>query len=165
VTFDGPQGRSFAGYGFWDGGRTFKVRAAFPTQGIWRWQTVCSDHNDDGLHNRSGAVAVVPYEGANPLYRHGLLKVSDNHRYLAHADGTPFLWIGDTPWAAFVAATQEEWENYLDNRRNNKFTVVQVHCGNGFLKLAKDRNGNPPFLGSKWPMWRARRSNRRAQFI
>ena len=33
---------------------------------------------------------VQPYPGANPLYRHGYLRVAANHRHLTHADGTPF---------------------------------------------------------------------------
>lgn len=148
VTFSGPEGRAFAGYGFWDGDQTFKIRAAFPAPGIWNWQTSCSDPANQGLHARSGRVTVTGYTGANPLQQHGFLKVSDNRRHLIHADGTPFLWLGDTPWSAFVAATRGEWNDYLENRRANKFTLVQVHCGSGFLKLEQDREGNPPFVGT-----------------
>ncbi|MBI2497969.1 MAG: DUF5060 domain-containing protein [Opitutae bacterium] len=104
VTYRGPEGQSFSGFGFWDGGRTFKVRAAFPSSGEWQWQTACSDPTDAGLHAHSGHVTVAPYAAENPLNRHGFLKVGANHHHLVHADGTPFLWIGDTPWAAFVAA-------------------------------------------------------------
>jgi hypothetical protein len=131
VTFAGPQGRRFATYGFWDGGKSFKVRAAFPAAGDWTWTSTCSDPADAGLHAHRGRISVAPYSGENSLYRHGFLQVGANRRHLAHADGTPFLWIGDTPWSAFVAATPDAWENYLDHRRQNKFTVVQVHCGFG----------------------------------
>ncbi len=148
VDFAGPGGRHFAGYGFWDGGKTFRLRAAFPAPGEWTWQTTCSDPGDPGLHTRRGKVAVGSYAGSNPLLRHGFLQVSANRRHLVHADGTPFLWIGDTPWSAFIAASQEEWERYLDNRRENKFTLVQVHCGSGFLRLDRDRAGEAPFQGT-----------------
>lgn len=148
ATFTGPGGRRFTGYGFWDGDRTFKVRTAFPAPGEWTWETSSSEPADRGLHGRRGRVTVTRYAGENPLYRHGFLRVGDNRRHVAHADGTPFLWIGDTPWAAFAAATQAEWEGYLDNRRQHGFTLVQVHCGSGFLRFEKDRAGNPPFLGS-----------------
>ncbi|MBI2497968.1 MAG: DUF4038 domain-containing protein [Opitutae bacterium] len=40
------------------------------------------------------------------------------------------------------------WPRYLENRRRNKFTVVQVHCGSGFTKLVTDRAGNAPFSGT-----------------
>jgi hypothetical protein len=151
VTYTSASGESFRCYGFWDGGPTFRIRFMFPAQGIWTWKTACSDTGNTGLHEQSGTVHAVEYSGDNPLYRHGYLKVSDNHRYLVYADGLPFLWIGDTPWSVFVTATQEEWERYLQNRRDNKFTVVQVHCGgcwNWIGKLTMDRYGNPPFAGS-----------------
>jgi hypothetical protein len=38
-------------------------------------------------------VEVSPYVGANPLCRHGYLRVAADHRYLTHAESTPFLWI------------------------------------------------------------------------
>ena len=31
-------------------------------------------------------------------WEHGKLQVSANHRYLQHADGTPFFWLGETAW-------------------------------------------------------------------
>lgn len=37
----GPWCQPFTGYGFWDGDRSFKVRAAFP-QGTWNWSVTCS---------------------------------------------------------------------------------------------------------------------------
>ncbi|HSV73862.1 MAG TPA: DUF5060 domain-containing protein [Chthonomonadales bacterium] len=39
VSYEGPSGRRFTGLAFWDGGDTFRLRAAFPTAGIWRWRT------------------------------------------------------------------------------------------------------------------------------
>jgi hypothetical protein len=39
--------------------------------------------------------------------QHGSLTVSaDGHR-LQHADGTPFLWMGDTGWGMFQQLTRE----------------------------------------------------------
>ncbi|MBN1513407.1 MAG: DUF5060 domain-containing protein, partial [Phycisphaerae bacterium] len=119
VTYTAPSGEVLTCYGFWDGGSTFRIRFLFPAPGIWTWKTACSDMSNTGLHEQSGTVNVVEYAGDNSLYRHGYLKVSDNRRYLVHADGLPFLWIGDTPWSVFVTATQEEWERYLQNRRDN----------------------------------------------
>jgi len=98
VTFTGPDGRRIARPAFWDGGAVWKVRFAPPAPGIWRWRSACSDIGDDGLHGRSGEITGVPYTGANPLYRHGFLRVSDDRRRFVHADGTPFFWLGDTHW-------------------------------------------------------------------
>lgn len=149
VTFTGPDGESFSGDGFWDGGQTFKVRTAFPSPGKWTWRTTCSDPSDAGLHGRTGQVTVVAYAGDNPLHRHGFLRVSDNHRHLAHADGTPFFWLGDTAWAAFYQATPANWELFLDDRVARQFTVLQVHAANGWTKKAvpADSEGHPPFEG------------------
>ena len=74
-----------------------------------------------GLHNQKGVVDVSSYQGNNPLYRKGYLKVSDDHRYLMYGDGTPFLWIGDTAWAAPMHATTQEWQTYIQDRRDKRF--------------------------------------------
>ena len=126
VTFSGPGNRNFRGYGFWDGGQTFRIRCAFPAPGTWHWQTECSDSLNAGLHRQSGSIIVSPYTGGNPLYQHGFLRVSDNRRYVAFGDGTPFLWIGDTAWAAPMRASSEEWEQYIADRASKHFTVIQV---------------------------------------
>lgn len=151
VTYTAPSGQTLKCYGFWDGGLTFKIRFMFPTPGTWTWQTTCSDASNTGLHGQSGKVNVVEYAGDNPLGRNGNLEVSENGRYLAHRSGKPFIWIGDTPWSVFTTATQEEWKRYLQDRSDNKFTVVQVHCGGCWEwvgKLKTDRYGNRPFAGS-----------------
>ena len=57
---------------------------------------------------------------------HGDLKVSENRRFLVHADGAPFFWLGDTAWELFHRLTREEAERYLENRRAKRFTVIQA---------------------------------------
>jgi hypothetical protein len=98
VVFSGPDGRLIARPAFWDGGPVWKVRFAPPATGTWTWRSTCSDTGDGGLHGRSGQFACIAYAGANPLYRHGFLRVSDDRRRFVHADGTPFFWLGDTHW-------------------------------------------------------------------
>ncbi len=144
---EGCKGFQGNGLGFCDGGNSFRIRCLFPEPGQWTWQTTCSDASNAGLHNRSGSVEVAPYSGSNPLYRHGDLRVGDNHRFLAHADGTPFLWIGDTPWAAPMNANLEDLRTYLRDRRDKQFTVLQVFCASGWAG-SKDVFGNAPFLGA-----------------
>ena len=93
-----------------------------PSPGNWTWQTTCADTNDAGLHNRNGSVDVMPSTGSNPLYQHGYLRVAESRRYLTHADGTPFLWLGDTAWAVPHKAADHEWEAYLADRTAKQFT-------------------------------------------
>lgn len=56
----------------------------------------------------------------------GPLRVSANGRYLEHADGTPFFWLGDTAWELFHRLDQEEAELYLEDRHAKGFTVIQA---------------------------------------
>ena len=147
VIYSGPGGRTLRTYGFWDGGDTFRIRCAFPTPGAWQWETECSDTTNTGLHHQRGTVDVSPYRGDSLLYRHGFLKVSDNRRHLVYGNGTPFLWIGDTAWAAFIHANQGEWETYVQNRKAKKYSVIQVHAGAGFTGNNQDRAGQPAFFG------------------
>ena len=67
-----------------------------------------------------------PLTGPSVDFSHGPLRVSDNRRFLQHADGTPFLWIGDTAWELFHRLTREETERYLERRRLQGFTVIQA---------------------------------------
>jgi hypothetical protein len=57
---------------------------------------------------------------------HGPLRVSSNQRFLQHADGTPFFWMGDTAWELFHRLTREETELFLETRRRQRFNVIQA---------------------------------------
>src|SRR4051794_13721107 len=54
------------------------------------------------------------------------LQVSDNARFLVTADGRPFFWLGDTAWELFHRLTREQAEQYLRNRAERRFTIVQA---------------------------------------
>lgn len=73
----------------------------------------------------SGAVlkAQLPWE-------HGDLQVSASGRYLQHADGTPFFWLGDTGWLMPERLNREEVEFYLEQCRRAGYNVVQVQTVN-----------------------------------
>lgn len=152
VTYAGPGQRRIHAYGFWDGGETLRIRCAFPVQGTWTWQTECSDSSNAGLHAQRGSVQVVPYAGTNVLYQHGFLKVSDNHRYVTFADASPFLWVGDTAWAAPHRSSPEEWEEYLSDRANKHFTVIQVGPAPEWAG-ERDRQGHKPFTDRSCAQW------------
>ncbi len=59
-------------------------------------------------------------------FSHGPLKVSENKRFLVHADGTPFFYLGDTAWELFHRLDREQADRYLTNRAENGFTVIQA---------------------------------------
>jgi hypothetical protein len=147
VRFDGPQGQARDSLGFWDGDRRFLIRCAFPSNGEWRWSTTCSDTANRGLHAQAGIVQVRHSNENYPLRRHGYLRVSDDGRLLVHADGTPFLWIGDTCWAAPARATADEWKRYVADRAARGYTVLQLSVAPEWA-LKDSRLGIPPFLSA-----------------
>ena len=55
-----------------------------------------------------------------------LLKVSDNGHYLMDSEGNPFFWLGDTGWLLFTKLNRDEVKQYLDNREQKGFNVIQV---------------------------------------
>ncbi len=85
-------------YGFWDGGRTFKVRLAATRAGNWSWTSGCST-SDQGLDRKAGSFHATDWSltdtQMNPL-RHGFIKATPNGHALEHADGTPYFVVGDT---------------------------------------------------------------------
>jgi hypothetical protein len=56
----------------------------------------------------------------------GKLIVSENGRFLAHENGEPFFWLGDTGWLMFSRLNREEAEVYLEDRRVKGFNLIQV---------------------------------------
>jgi hypothetical protein len=152
VRYTGPGGRTFRAFGFWDGGDVFRIRCAFPVPGTWQWETDCSDAANTGLHNQQGQVEVLPYQGSNAVYARGFLQVSANRRYLTYADGTPFLWMGDTAWSVPHRASDQEWETYVADRIAKHFTLIQIASAPRWAG-DHDRQGEAPFTDKSCARW------------
>jgi hypothetical protein len=102
-------------YGFWDGGRTFRVRLVATQPGRWTWRSG-SEPSDPGLEGKSGSFTAVDWseeeKQANPL-RRGFIRATPNQHALEYADGTPYFVVGDS-W--FPAGTSRfKW--YDDENR------------------------------------------------
>jgi hypothetical protein len=54
------------------------------------------------------------------------LRISENKRFLGTETGDPFFWLGDTGWMLFTKLNREEAEEYLEDRRQKGFNVIQV---------------------------------------
>jgi hypothetical protein len=54
------------------------------------------------------------------------LKITANHRYLEDEKGKPFFYLGDTAWELFHRLNREEAVQYLTNRSQKGFTVIQA---------------------------------------
>jgi Protein of unknown function (DUF4038) len=75
---------------------------------------------------RCAGILILLAYGALAQSPHGDLTISPDKRFLMHADGTPFFYLGDTAWELFHRLTREEAEKYLENRREKEFTVIQA---------------------------------------
>src|ERR1044071_335069 len=51
-------------YGFWDGGRTFKVRFVATTPGDWRWRSGSNQAMDAGLNGGAGKLKAIDWTEA-----------------------------------------------------------------------------------------------------
>jgi len=96
-------------YGFWDGGKIFRVRFVAMTPGEWSWKSGSSS-SDPGLTGKSGTLTAIAWteeeKKENPL-RRGFLRSSENNHALNFADSTPYLAIGDT-WFS-MGANRFKW--------------------------------------------------------
>ena len=131
VVFTDPQGRERRIPAFWAGGGTWRARHASPLVGTHHYRTVCSDTANPDLHGLQGSLQVTPYEGDNPLLRHGPLKVATDRRHLEHADGTPFFWLGDTWWMGLCKRIlwPDEFQILASDRVSKGFTIIQIVAG------------------------------------
>ena len=139
--FSGPNGARLTVPGFWDGGKTWKVRFTPTAPGRWSYATVFADKDDRGLHAQQGRIDVAPPTGATDIRRHGgMLRVSTSGRYLTYSDGTPFFWLGDTWWAVpSFRVPFEDFRRQVDRRIAQKYTVYQAH---GHQPIFRDEKGN-----------------------
>jgi hypothetical protein len=102
VILRGPDGSTRRVWGFWDGGRTFRVRMTGVLPGQWEWQSH-SDPQDAGLAGRSGSFTARAWseeeKRENPN-RRGFIRPTASGRAWEYADGTPFYMLADTWWGA-----------------------------------------------------------------
>lgn len=74
------------------------------------------------------------------------LRVTANHRYLEYEDGKPFFYLGDTAWELFHKLNREEATQYLANRAQKGFTVIQATVLSGMDALTvPNAYGDLPF--------------------
>ena len=125
-TFRAPDGGAEVVYGFWDGNDTFRVRFSPWMPGEWTFTTECNDTANVGLHGRTGAFTVAPYDGTNPLYAHGRIKISPNQRYFVYEDGTPFFYLAGTAWEVMWKSRIAEVGAYISDRKSKGFTGIHL---------------------------------------
>ncbi len=125
VLFVSPLGETNRTYGFWDGGKTWRVRFAPNFPGRWRYYTMCSDPANPGLNGQAGEFLCIAATGDSRFDEHGPIQVARDQEHFEQADRTPFLWLGDAAWDAPPRATDSDWKQYAQTRAAQKFNTVQ----------------------------------------
>ncbi|MBT3382103.1 MAG: DUF4038 domain-containing protein [Prolixibacteraceae bacterium] len=126
IFFTAPSGRTKTVRGFWDGGTDWKVRFLPDETGEWNWETECSDKENSGLNNQSGKFECVPNETKENIFQKGVIQHEPGKYYLSYSDGTPFFWLACTAWNGALKSTDEDWEHYLNQRKENNYNVIQL---------------------------------------
>lgn len=117
--------------GFWDGDKTWKIRFAPPASGKWTYKTISTD---TAMNGKTGELVCQAWDEnalkENPT-RRGFVQVCKTGdrpgRYFEYADGTPFLWIGDTWWNWTKSGIKlESFKKLADDRSEKGFTVGQL---------------------------------------
>ena len=131
VLFTDPDGEVRTVPAFWAGEQTWTVRYASAKVGVHHYRAVCSDTGNPDIHGQEGTLEVRPYDGSNPLLRHGALRVAPDRRHLQHQDGAPFFWLGDTWWMGLCKrlAWPQGFQELTMDRVRKGFTVVLMVAG------------------------------------
>ena len=119
-------GRTLRRPAFWDGGNVYRVRFALPTVGKWSWRTEAA--GEKSLDGRKGEVDVKPYAGKLDIYCRGFVRPAAGAKHFEYADGTPFLYLGDTHWG-FGREAEDDATNAAAHHVE---TVVKRRVEQGF---------------------------------
>ena len=156
IDLEGPEFKQRV-YGFWDGGRTFKVRFVATKPGHWKWRSASNRSDDPGLTGGRGTFRAIAWDDAQLLEnpnRRGFVRASENGHALRYADGTPFFLVGDTwlaastwrlPWTGrrpapdYVPAGGISFEEAVAYRKRQGFNSISFIAA--FPNWAADHRG------------------------
>ena len=100
-------------HGFYDGGKTWKIRVMPTVVGRWSYRT---ESNDPGLAGKTGAFRCVPPSKGN----HGPIVVRNTYHF-ANADGTPYYPVGTTLY---------NWLHREEQLQEQTLQTLRQHCFN-----------------------------------
>lgn len=127
----GPDGTERRVPCYWAGGQTWRLRFGGFRPGQYKYRTAANDTGNSDLNGRTGVLEIPAYRGANPLLRHGPVRVASNRLHFEHADGTPFFWLGDTWWMGLTKRMPwpDGFQSLAADRVRKGFSVVQIIAG------------------------------------
>ena len=147
VRFTSPSGRIKNINGFWDGGRSWKVRFCPDEIGVWTYVTTCSDKDNAGLDQQTGTFKCIPNKSSLEIYQRGVIIRPKGDYYLTYSDGSPFFWTACTAWNGALKSTGEEWETYLQNRASYGYSAIQF-VATQWRGCATNSQGQVAFTGT-----------------
>ncbi|MCM4174011.1 DUF4038 domain-containing protein [Arenibacter sp. TNZ] len=125
-----PNGKMLKVPMFWAGDEQWSLRYASDILGEHTFKTECSDTKNKKLHGIKGKITVTSYNGNNPLYQHGPIRIASDKRHFEHQDGTPYLWLADTWWKGLCKRmTWEGFQILTADRKSKGFNTIQIVCG------------------------------------
>ncbi len=145
-------------YGFWDGGRMFKVRVAATIPGEWHWESGSNLPDDKGLNGKAGSFTAKSWseeETRENPNRRGFIRPTPNGHALQYADGTPFFFLGDTWWAAstwrYPLSGQKADTNWNPGPDNLTFeNIINYRKKQGYNSIAMI-SGFPGWAADAYP--------------
>ncbi|MDF9800736.1 hypothetical protein OKW21_005999 [Catalinimonas alkaloidigena] len=123
--FTAPSGRTHKIHGFWDGGRSWKIRFMPDELGEWQYKTSCSDKSNSGLSGHEGSFLCEKNTSEQAIYQKGNIIHNEGDYHLSYADGKPFFWLACTAWNGALKSTEKEWDDYLAHRKAHNYSVIQ----------------------------------------
>ncbi|MBN1674566.1 MAG: DUF4038 domain-containing protein [Kiritimatiellae bacterium] len=144
-----PSGRQRTIPGFWDGGSVWRVRVMPDEEGEWQYTTEATGEYP-GLHGRAGTFTCARRRSRNRFLRHGAVCVSGDGHYFAHADGTPFFYLGDTVWNGALLSRKADWAVFLRDRAAKRFTGIQFVTHAPWVATYSNREGELAYTNLPW---------------
>ncbi len=146
VELTAPSGKRHAVSGYWDGGSTWRVRFMPGEEGPWRYRTR-SAPAVAGLDGKQGLFECRRAPADDRFLRQGPVCVSSDGRYLQHADGTPFFWLGDTVWNGPLLSDEQSWDAFLRERAAKRFSAIQFVMTAPWRTAPANAEGEVAFTG------------------
>ncbi len=156
VELQGPQGKTQTVPGFWDGGKTWKVRVNLPITGTWTYRSNFRGYADNGLQGKVGTITVSgPLNNKATAVHGGILNFNQTSKRIEYRDGTEFKWIADTWWWFPKNFDKGDFlSKATQDRAEKDFTVIQSHGLDIMLQGADGRIDLSPFRnGVALPIW------------
>ena len=119
--------QTLTAYGFYDGGRTWRIRFAPQTEEGTTWTyTVSNSAADTGLQVLPSVPAPSRSFAVGAASGKGFIEIDPAHPYyFQFSTGTPFFGIGDTNYGMVSGISDAQRQAYLNDRQAKQFNFIR----------------------------------------